>query len=309
MSSAALAALKAALPAEALITDPAGMRPFETDGITAIRQMPWVVALPSTEEQVLAVLRICMEHQVPVVPRGAGTGLSGGARPHERGVLLVLSKLNQILEIDLDNALARVQPGVRNLAVSEAAAPHGLYYAPDPSSQIACSIGGNVAENAGGVHCVKYGLTVHNVLALKVATFEGEVLEFGGHGHDALGLDYLALMCGSEGLLGVVLEVTVKLLPKPTSSCVIIAGFGTLPEAGNAVSDLMSQGVVPAGLEMMDALAVSAAEDFANAGYPRDAAAVLLCELDGTEAEINADAQQVQRCFEAAGAGVLRACG
>ncbi len=286
--SAVLKRLRKTLPSGCLITEGAALKPYETDALTAIREMPWAVALPETEDQVREVLAICREHEVPVVPRGAGTGLSGGARPVKGGLVLGLSKLNRILEVDLDNCVARVQPGVRNLAVSEAAAPHGLFYAPDPSSQLACSIGGNVAENSGGVHCLKYGLTVNNVVGLRVLTMDGATLELGGKGFDYPGYDLMALMCGSEGLLGVVTEVTVRLLPNPPGKLVLLAAFRSLSDAGQAVTDIIKQGIVPAGLEMMDEMAVQATEDFAQAGYPRDAAAILLCELDGAGDELDA---------------------
>ena len=286
--SAVLKRLRRALPSGCLITEGAALRPYETDALTAIRELPWAVALPETEDQVREVLAVCREHALPVVPRGAGTGLSGGARPVRNGLVLGLSKLDRILQIDLENCVARVQPGVRNLAVSEAAAPHGLYYAPDPSSQLACSIGGNVAENSGGVHCLKYGLTVNNVVGLRVLTMEGQALELGGKGFDYPGYDLMALMCGSEGLLGVVTEVTVRLLPNPPGKLVLLAAFRSLADAGGAVTGIIERGIVPAGLEMMDELAVQATEDFAGAGYPRDAAAVLLCELDGAEDELDA---------------------
>jgi glycolate oxidase len=294
--------LRANLPEDGLITDEAGLRPYECDGLTAIREQPWIVALPQTEQQIAAVLRICREHGVPVVPRGAGTGLSGGARPSRDGVVLGLSKLNQILEIDAANCVARLQPGVRNLAISEAAAAHGLYYAPDPSSQIACSIGGNVAENSGGVHCLKYGLTVHNVLGLRVLTMEGEVLEFGGALLDTPGLDMLAVMCGSEGMLGVVTEVTVALLPTPPEVVVMLAAFHEIEAAGEAVAHIIGQGIIPAGMEMMDRLAVQAAEQFARAGYPEDAAAILLVELDGAPTELASLTAQVTRALKDCGA-------
>ncbi len=300
--SPAISALAQTLPDGGLILDEAGRRPYETDGLSAIKQLPWAVALPKSEEQVLEVLRICREHGIPIVPRGAGTGLSGGARPRADGLLLSLSRMNRIVEIDVDNLVARVQPGVRNLAVSEAVAEHGLFYAPDPSSQIACSIGGNVAENAGGVHCLKYGLTVHNVVALRVATIDGEVLQLGGHGHDAFGIDWLALMCGSEGMLGIVLEATLRLTPLPEEKRVLMAAFPSLAAAGDAVAALIGSGLIPAGLEMMDALAVQAAEDFVHAGYPRDAAALLLCELDGTAAEVAQTSRQTIEVFNASGA-------
>jgi glycolate oxidase len=301
-----LAALRGALPAGALITDPRALRPYETDGLTAIRQLPWCVALPGTEAEVRAVLAVCREHRVPVVPRGAGTGLSGGARPHPDGVLLGLSKMNRILEIDPDNGIARVEPGVRNLAISEAAAPHGLYYAPDPSSQIACSIGGNVAENAGGVHCLKYGLTVHNVTGLRLLTIDGDTLELGGRGADAPGCDLLALVTGSEGMLGVVTEVTVKLLPVPPRKRVILAAFAEVGPAADAVGAIIAEGIIPAGLEMMDRLAIEAAEAFVQAGYPTDAAAILLCELDGLDEELDEDVALVRHVLAGHGALSIR---
>ncbi len=291
--------LRANLPADGLITDDAGMRPYECDGLTAIREQPWIVALPETEDQVAAIVRICREHNIPVVPRGAGTGLSGGARPHSNGVVLGLSKMNRILEIDPDNCIARVQPGVRNLAITEAADTYGLYYAPDPSSQIACSIGGNVAENSGGVHCLKYGLTVHNVLGVRVLTSDGDILQLGGALYDSPGLDMLAVLCGSEGMLGIITEVTVSLLPKPQAVVVMLAAFHDLQTAGDAVADIIGHGIVPAGMEMMDKLAVQAAEQFVHAGYPQDAAAILLIELDGSDVEITPLSDQVTRILEA----------
>ncbi len=294
--------LARALPAENLITDPAGLRPYECDGLTAIREQPWVVALPETEEQVAAVLDICVAAGISIVPRGAGTGLSGGARPDADGVVLGLSKMNRILEIDPANGIARVQPGVRNLAISEAAAAYGLYYAPDPSSQIACSIGGNVAENSGGVHCLKYGLTVHNVLGARVMLADGEILELGGPLYDNPGLDLLAVLCGSEGMLGLVLEVTVALLPRPPEVAVMLAAFDEVTRAGDAVAGIIAQGIIPAGMEMMDRLAVQAAEAFAKAGYPEDAAAILLIELDGTEVELSRQSERVMRLLEEHGA-------
>ena len=300
--SSVIQRLQTVLPDRGLILDEAGRRPYETDGLTAIRQLPWAVALPTTEEQVLEILAVCREAEIPIVPRGAGTGLSGGARPLEDGLLLSLARMNRIVEIDPANSVARVQPGVRNLAISEAAAAHGLFYAPDPSSQIACSIGGNVAENAGGVHCLKYGLTVHNVTALRVATIDGTVHEFGGHGHDAFGIDFPAVLCGSEGMLGIVLEATVRLVPLPEEKRVLMAAFESLGEAGEAVARLIGSGLIPAGLEMMDRLAVQAAEDFAHAGYPRDAAALLLCELDGTAEEVAETCALATGVFESCGA-------
>ncbi len=294
--------LRNALSTGTLITKPAAMRPYETDGLTAIREMPWAVALPGTEEEVRQVLRICRGWQVPVVPRGAGTGLSGGARPVSNGLVLGLSKLNRIVEVDVENCIARVQPGVRNLAISEAVAEHGLYYAPDPSSQLACSIGGNVAENSGGVHCLKYGLTVHNVLGLKVETIEGQTLNLGGKGFDYPGYDLLALMCGSEGMLGIFTEITVRLLPQPPTKVVLLAAFHRLEDAGAAVTRIIGEGIIPAGLEMMDALTIRASEDFVGAGYPRDAAAILLCELDGDGAEVPALQHDSVQLLKQAGA-------
>jgi glycolate oxidase len=251
-------------------------------------------------------MRICHRHKVPVIARGAGTGLSGGALPREDAVLLSLARLNQILEIDAANLVARVQPGVRNLAISEAAKPFGLYYAPDPSSQIACSIGGNVAENAGGVHCLKYGLTVNNLQALRVVTVDGELLEIGGSGLDSPGLDLLALMTGSEGMLGIVVEITVKLLPIPQRAQVAMAAFDSVETAGQAVADIIAEGILPAGLEMMDNPSLRAAEDFVHAGYPTDAAAILLCEVDGDNEEVSEEIARVRQRLLDSGASEVR---
>ena len=294
--------LNEVLPADSIIEDRESQRPFECDGLTLYRELPLLVVLPRTADQVQGVLRICHDLSVPVVPRGSGTGLCAGAMPHPEGILLGLSKLNKIVEIDPIARTATVQPGVTNLAISEAAKQHGLYYAPDPSSQIACSIGGNIAENSGGVHCLKYGLTVHNILSLEVLTVEGEKMTLGGQGLDAAGFDLLALLIGSEGLLAVVTEITVKLLPTPEVAQVIMAGFDCVEKAGNAVNHIIGAGIIPAGLEMMDALAIAAAEDFANAGYPREAAALLLCEVDGTREEVEAHIVRVSELFEEAGA-------
>ncbi|MDT8894689.1 glycolate oxidase subunit GlcD [Halomonas sp. I1] len=301
-----LAELQAALPTLTLLHREEDLRPFECDGLAAYRVLPMLVALPDDLEQVATLMRCCHELGVPVVTRGAGTGLSGGALPLERGVLLVMSRFQRILELDPEARTARVQPGVRNLAISEAAAPHGLYYAPDPSSQIACSIGGNVAENAGGVHCLKYGLTVHNVLALEVITLEGERMRLGGEALDAPGFDLLALFNGSEGMLGVVTEVTVKLLPIPETAKVLMASFDDVGKAGQAVGDIIAAGIVPGGLEMMDNLAIRAAEDFIHAGYPVDAEAILLCELDGVAADVDDDVDTVRGVLENAGATDIR---
>ncbi len=306
MKPAFLSELSAALPAHALLVEAEALRPYECDGLSAYRQVPLAVCLPDSLEQARAVLRACKAHAVPVVARGAGTGLSGGALPLADGVILSLARFNKILEVDPANRLARVQPGVRNLAISEAAAPHGLYYAPDPSSQIACSIGGNVAENSGGVHCLKYGLTVHNVLAVKMLTMDGELIELGLPALDSPGYDLLALMNGSEGLLGVVVEVTVKLLVKPERAQVVLAAFDSVEAAGAAVADIIAAGILPAGLEMMDNLSIRAAEDFVHAGYPTEAAAILLCELDGANAEVSEQIMAVRDVLLKAGAGEVR---
>lgn len=294
--------LQQAVPTLTLLHREEDLRPFECDGLAAYRVLPMLVALPENLEQVEALLKRCHALDVPVVTRGAGTGLSGGALPLEQGVLLVMSRFNKILSVDPDARMASVQPGVRNLAISEAAAPYGLYYAPDPSSQIACSIGGNVAENAGGVHCLKYGLTVHNVLRVDVLTIEGERMTLGAESLDAPGFDLLALINGSEGMLGVVTEITVKLLPKPETAKVLMASFDDIEKAGQAVGDIIAAGIIPGGLEMMDKLAIKAAEDFVKAGYPLDAEAILLCELDGVEADVDDDCETVRRVLEKAGA-------
>ena len=301
-----IARLKGVLPAGGLITEVEGMRVYESDGLAAYRGLPAVVALPETTAQVRAVLDVCSEMGAPVVARGAGTGLSGGALPFPGCVLLNLARLNSILDIDPGARTARVQPGVRNLAISEAAEPHGLFYAPDPSSQIACSIGGNVAENAGGVHCLKYGLTVHNIQRLEVVTMAGDVLEIGGEALDAPGYDLLALMTGSEGLLGVITEVTVKLLPLPVHAQVLLAAFADVREAGDAVARIIGAGIIPAGLEMMDHLALNAAESHVHAGYPTDAAAILLCEIDGAEADVDISLARVADICREAGASDVR---
>jgi glycolate oxidase len=282
------------------------LAPYECDGLAAYRVVPLLVVLPGSIDEVQAVLRICNEERIPVVARGAGTGLSGGALPNEHGILLSLARLNRILAIDPDNSSARVQPGVRNLAISEAARPHGLYYAPDPSSQIACSIGGNVAENAGGVHCLKYGLTVNNLLAVELVTIEGDRITLGGSGLDGPGYDLLALATGSEGMLGVVVEVTVKLLPIPQRAQVALAAFDKVETAGQAVADIIAAGILPAGLEMMDNPSLRAAEDFVHAGYPTDAAAILLCEVDGGNEEVSEDIAKVRKRLLDSGAIEVR---
>ncbi len=298
--------LGAFLPSEAILFEAEDLYPYECDGLSAYRALPGLAVLPETIEQVQRILQICYTHETPLVARGAGTGLSGGALPLENGVLLSLAKFNRILAIDPLQRTARVQPGVRNLAISEAAKPHNLYYAPDPSSQIACTIGGNVAENSGGVHCLKYGLTVHNILGLKMLTMAGAEITLGGETLDSPGYDLLALLTGSEGLLGVVVEVTVKLLPLPERAQVILAAFDEITKAGAAVSGIISAGILPAGLEMMDNLAIQAAEDFIHAGYPRNAAAILLCELDGINAEVSYQIHQVRELLLSYGAVELR---
>jgi len=298
--------LATGLPAHCILRESVERTPYECDGLSAYRVVPGLVVLPETIEQVQHVLRCCHDERVPVVARGAGTGLSGGALPLADGLLLSLAKFNRILDIDVANRLATLQPGVRNLAVSQAAAPHGLYYAPDPSSQIACSVGGNVAENAGGVHCLKYGLTVHNIAQLKIVTLDGELITLGSRAYDTPGYDLLALLTGSEGLLGVIVEITVRLLPVPEHARVILASFDSVETAGAAVARIISAGIIPAGLEMMDNLALRAAEDFVHAGYPTDAAAILLCELDGTHAEVDAQLARVERLLTDAGAGETR---
>lgn len=294
------------LPPQAVITGSESKRPYECDGLSAYRQLPGVVVLPDTVEQVQAILKLCHRYKTPVVPRGAGTGLSGGALPLAQGVLLSLTKFNRILALDPVNRTATVEPGVRNLAISEAVAGYGLYYAPDPSSQIACTIGGNVAENSGGVHCLKYGLTVHNVLGLKVLTLAGDLLEIGGQCLDSPGYDLLALITGSEGLLGVVVEVTIKLLPKPPYAQVLLAAFDRIESAGAACAAIIACGILPAGLELMDRAATCAVEDFVHAGYPLEAEAILLCELDGIREEVEAEIPRLQTVLGSSGATEIR---
>jgi len=298
--------LRAFLASDAVLHEQEDLKPYECDGLSAYRQVPAIVVLPSTEDDVRRILKLCHDRKVPVVARGSGTGLSGGALPHAGGVLLSLARFMRILEIDPIARIARVQPGVRNLAISEAAAPYGLYYAPDPSSQIACSIGGNVAENSGGVHCLKYGLTVHNIQRVRLCTIDGDVLELGGEALDSAGYDLLALITGSEGLLGIVTEITVKLLPKPETAKCVLAAFGNVLDAGNAVAAVIAAGIVPAGLEMMDKPATAAVEPFVNAGYPLDAEAILLCESDGTAEEVEEEITRVTEVMRAAGATEIR---
>ena len=289
-----------------VVTDTEAKRPFECDGLSVYKEMPRLVVMPNSTEQVQKAMRLCRRYRVPVVVRGAGTGLSGGALPHPDGVLLSLTRLTQLLEIDPEARLARVQPGARNLEISEACDAFGLFYAPDPSSQIACSIGGNVAENAGGVHCLKYGLTVHNVLQVTVVTVAGEIITVGNGGLDSAGPDLMALIIGSEGMLGVVTEVTVRLLPKPSHCQVVLASFAGVESAGDAVSAVIAGGIIPAGFEMMDNNAVRAAEAFAEAGYDTEAAALLLCELDGSAGEVQDGIGKVVNVFEQYGATSVR---
>ena len=297
------------LPPEGLLSETEDLRPYECDGLSAYRMLPMLVALPDSVNQLQKILKICKEHGTPVVARGAGTSLSGGALPRADGVLLSLAKFNRILDIDPVNRTARVEPGVRNLAISQAVAPLGLYYSPDPSSQIACSIGGNVAENAGGVHCLKYGLTVHNIQKLKFLTIDGDLITVGSDALDGPGYDLLAFMTGSEGLLGVVVEITVKLLPKPERAQVVLAAFDDIEKAGAGVAALIGAGIIPAGLEMMDNLAIRAAEQFVHAGYPVDAQAILLCELDGVNEEVSEQILHVRTLLQQCGATETRTAG
>jgi len=301
-----LSRLAQIVPASALLSSEEDMKPYECDGLSVYRQLPAAVVLPENIAQAQAILRICHDLSVPVVARGAGTGLAAGAMPIEDSLVLSLAKFNRILDIDADNRIAVLQPGVRNLAISEAVDHLGFYYAPDPSSQIACSIGGNVAENSGGVHCLKYGLTVHNVLGVKILSMDGEIIELGGAALDAPGYDLLALMHGSEGLLGIIVEITVKLLPKPEKAQVVLAAFDDVEKAGRGVADIIAAGIVPAGLEMMDKLAIEAAEAFAHVGYPLDAEAILLCEIDGTETSVNDYIAKVEQVLRKAGATSLK---
>lgn len=292
--------LKNHLPEGMIITDTESLRPYECDGLVMYRQTPGCVLLPETVEQVQTIMKCCHQFRVPVVARGGGTGLSGGALPLADGVLLSLAKFNRVLDIDPIHKLARVEPGVRNLHVSDRVAEYGLFYAPDPSSQIACTIGGNVAENSGGVHCLKYGLTVHNIVAAKIVTVEGECMELGSTAYDVPGFDLMAVLTGSEGMLGIIVEVTLKLLPKPPQEQVLLIAFTNLHDAGNAVAEIIASGIIPAGLEMMDKACIHAVDQYVKAGYPSDAAAILVCELDGIPEEIQQQQEKIielmQRC-------------
>ena len=294
--------LSAFLPAQSILSTEQQLRPYESDGLTAIKQTPLLVVLPETLEQVQSVMRWANQREVPVVARGAGTGLSGGASPHPRGILMGLAKFNRILELNPQSGYAVVQPGVRNLAISEAARPHGLYYAPDPSSQIACTIGGNVAENSGGVHCLKYGLTVHNILELTVVTATGDLLTVGGDSPEQYGYDLLGILTGSEGMLAITVEIKVKLLPVPPVAKLLMASFDSVESAGAAVGAVIAEGIIPAGMELMDNPAICASEAFAECGYPVDAAALILCELDGLEEEVESQIEQVAEVFKRCGA-------
>lgn len=305
LQSKVVATLLQVVPKHALLWHNEDTTPFECDGLTAYRQRPMVVALPETYAQVQGILKSCHAMGVPVVARGAGTGLSGGAMPHAEGVTLSLAKFNKILKLDAKSRTAVVQGGVRNLAISEAAAPLGLYYAPDPSSQIACTIGGNVAENSGGVHCLKYGLTVHNVLKVKGFTVEGEEVEFGSDALDASGYDLLSLIVGSEGMLAVTTEVTVKLIPKPQLARCIMASFDDIRKAGDAVAAVIAAGIIPAGLEMMDKPMTAAVEDYVHAGYDLTAEAILLCESDGTPEEVEEEIGRMTQVLKRCGASAI----
>ncbi|NBV80465.1 MAG: FAD-binding protein [Burkholderiaceae bacterium] len=301
-----VSALSPILAEDALLWQPEDTIPYECDGLAAYRKMPLAVALPETEDQVVRILKACHAMQIPIVPRGSGTGLSGGAMPIEQGLVLSLAKFKKITKIDPFTRTAVVQPGVRNLAISEAVAKHGLYYAPDPSSQIACSIGGNVNENSGGIHCLKYGLTLHNVLRVRAVLMNGDVVEFGGMAPDAPGLDLLALLIGSEGMLGIVTEITVKLVPKPKLARVIMASFNDIEKGGNAVAAIIAAGIIPAGLEMMDRATTRAVEEFVHAGYDLDAEAILLCESDGTPEEVEEEIARMNAVLEQQGASRIQ---
>jgi glycolate oxidase len=294
------------LPQGSVLVEPEALKPYECDGLSAYRATPLVAAIPTDEKEVAAVLKVARRNKTPVVARGSGTGLSGGALPLADGILLSLARFRSIVHMNALSRTARVQPGVTNLRISQHAAAHGLYYAPDPSSQIACSIGGNVAENSGGVHCLKYGLTVHNVLRVRVITIDGEVLELGSEALDSPGYDLLALITGSEGLLAVILEVTVKLLPKPEVAQVIMASFPDVESAGVAVANVIGAGIVPAGLEMMDKLATSAVEGFVHAGYDLEAEAILLAESDGAREEVADEIARMTEVMRASGATDIR---
>ncbi len=300
-----VAALKRIVP-DGVVDDAATMAAYESDGLTAYRQLPLVVVLPQVTAQVSAILKYCSDRDVKIVPRGAGTSLSGGALPLADGVLLGMARFNRILEVDYDNRIAVVQPGVTNLAVTREVEGQGFYYAPDPSSQIACSIGGNVAENSGGVHCLKYGMTTNNVLGVEMVLASGEIVRLGGRQLDSSGLDLLGLVVGSEGLLGVVTEVIVRILPKPELAKALLVGFGSVESAGRCVADVIAAGIIPAGMEMMDRPAIHAAEAFVQVGYPLDVEALLIVELDGVAAECDHLIDRVADIARANGATSVR---
>ena len=299
-------ALREIVPGEGVITEETERRAYETDGLTAYKQLPMIVVLPETTEQVSQVLRYCNENKIRVVPRGAGTSLSGGALPLEDGVLLGLGKFNRVLEVDYDNRCAIVQPGVTNLGVTQAVQEKGFYYAPDPSSQIACTIGGNIAENSGGVHCLKYGLTTNNVLGLELVLIDGEIIRLGGKHLDSGGYDILGVLTGSEGLLAVVTEVTVRILRSPETARALLIGFPSSEQAGQCVSDVIGAGIIPGGMEIMDGPAIQAAEDFVHAGYPVDCEALLIVELDGPETEVDYLIERVRELAEKNDAKTIR---
>ena len=301
-----IAGLKSMLPDECVLDSLTSMRAYDADGLSSYRQTPLAVVLPTNVAQIASVMRWCKHNEVKIVPRGAGTSLSGGATPLADGILLSLAKFNKILDIDYENRCVVTQPGVTNLGITHAVEDAGFYYAPDPSSQIACSIGGNIAENSGGVHCLKYGLTTNNVLGVEIVTMEGEVIRLGGRHLDSGSLDLLGVLTGSEGLLGVVTEVTVRILRKPSTQRAMLVGFESALDAGKAVSDVISAGIIPAGMEMMDNPAIRAAEDFVNVGYPREAAALLIVELDGPSVEVDALLESVERIMRKAGANSVR---
>lgn len=298
--------LKNRIPEKLIVSDEELLRVYECDALSAYRQLPLCVALPENVAQIQTIMQLCHQENIAVVARGAGTGLSGGAMPVAGGLLLSLTKLNEILSINPEQRTATVQPGVRNICVSEAAEEYGLFYAPDPSSQVACTIGGNIAENSGGVHCLKYGLTVHNILAVKLIMITGELIEIGAESLDAAGYDLLALVTGSEGMLGVIVEATLKLLSKPPNNKVLLAAFDKVEAAGDCVASIIATGIIPAGLEMMDNAGIRAVEDYLHAGYPVDAAAILICEVDGTEEAVHEECGKIEALLKVAGAKEVR---
>ena len=301
-----VAGLRAIVPGEGVIASEPEMRPYESDGLTAYRQLPMVVVLPSTTDQAAQVLRYCHERGIKVVPRGAGTSLSGGALPLADGVLLGMAKFNRILDIDFDNRAVVAQPGVTNLGITEAVEHAGFYYAPDPSSQIACTIGGNVAENSGGVHCLKYGMTTNNLLGLEMVLISGDIIRLGGKHLDSEGYDLLGLMTGSEGLLGVITEITVRILKRPQTARAVLIGFASSEAAGDCVAKIIGAGIIPGGMEMMDGPAIRATEEFVHAGYPLDVEALLIVELDGPQAEVDHLLERVSALAQGCGAATLR---